>query len=95
MCRGPYSLRFEAGETISIPQWTELATLSDIIASDNALQRSAWLSRIDDSFGRPTGTTGEGSNGGGGAGGESAGWKLGTPVVAVTISVLAGTLIVM
>lgn len=43
---GPYTIIHSQNATIDIPQWTELATLSEVVSEYHDRQHSAWASAM-------------------------------------------------
>ena len=43
---GPYTTIHSQNATIDIPQWTELATLSEVVSAYHDRQHSAWASAV-------------------------------------------------
>ena len=43
---GPYETRYTAGETVDLPQWTQLATLEAVVSDYDASIREQYFARV-------------------------------------------------
>jgi hypothetical protein len=56
--RGPYTTRYSASQTIDIPQWTQLATLSQMISDYDASDREAYYAQVTERLAAQASQTG-------------------------------------